>query len=70
MPGPSPDGLSYLLDDSPNSFALTPGFLTPYPNGFLPLAATILLLVRRMPIASAVIMVTIAFSAVAIPIPC
>src|SRR6476661_5391845 len=33
MPGPSPDGLSYLLDDSPNSFALTPGFLTSYPNG-------------------------------------
>ncbi|MEG4215006.1 S8 family serine peptidase [Microcoleus sp. Pol14C6] len=37
MPGPSPDGLSYLLDDSPNSFALTPGFLTPYPNGFFAL---------------------------------
>jgi hypothetical protein len=34
MAGPSPDGFSYLLDDSPNSFALTPGFLTPYPNGF------------------------------------
>lgn len=33
MVGPSPDGRSYLLDDSPNSFALTPGFLTPYPNG-------------------------------------
>ena len=33
MVGPSPDGLSYLLDDSPNSFVLTPGFLTPYPNG-------------------------------------
>ncbi|MEG4113122.1 MULTISPECIES: S8 family serine peptidase [unclassified Microcoleus] len=38
MPGPSPDGLSYLLDDSPNSFALTPGFLTPYPNGFFALS--------------------------------
>jgi len=37
MPGPSPDGLSYLLDDSPNSFALTPGFLTPYPNGLFAL---------------------------------
>ncbi|MEG5062346.1 S8 family serine peptidase [Microcoleus sp. B3-A4] len=37
MPGPSPDGFSYLLDDSPNSFALTPGFLTPYPNGFFAL---------------------------------
>ena len=33
MVGPSPDGLSYLLDNSPNSFVLTPGFLTPYPNG-------------------------------------
>lgn len=33
MVGPSPDGRSYLLDDSPNSFVLTPGFLTPYPNG-------------------------------------
>ena len=33
MAGPSPDGFSYLLDDSPNSFVLTPGFLTPYPNG-------------------------------------
>ncbi|MEG4274423.1 MULTISPECIES: S8 family serine peptidase [unclassified Microcoleus] len=37
MSGPSPDGLSYLLDDSPNSFALTPGFLTPYPNGLFAL---------------------------------
>jgi subtilisin family serine protease len=37
MPGPSPDGFSYLLDDSPNSFALTPGFLTPYPNGLFAL---------------------------------
>jgi subtilisin family serine protease len=37
MPGPSPDGLSYLLDDSPNSFALTPGFLIPYPNGLFAL---------------------------------
>ncbi|MEG4517129.1 MULTISPECIES: S8 family serine peptidase [unclassified Microcoleus] len=37
MPGPSPDGLSYLLDDSPNSFALTQGFLTPYPNGLFAL---------------------------------
>ncbi|MEG4342972.1 S8 family serine peptidase [Microcoleus sp. A003_D6] len=37
MPGPSPDGLSYLLDNSPNSFALTPGFLTPYPNGLFAL---------------------------------
>ena len=37
MPGPSPDGLSYLLDDSPNSFALTPGFLTSYPNGLFAL---------------------------------
>ena len=33
MVGPSSDGRSYLLDDSPNSFVLTPGFLTPYPNG-------------------------------------
>ncbi len=38
MIGPSPDGRSYLLDDSPNSFALTPGFLTPYPNGLFGLA--------------------------------
>src|SRR4028118_421044 len=37
MVGPSSDGLSYLLDDSPNSFALTPGFLTPYPNGLFAL---------------------------------
>src|SRR4028118_860188 len=37
MAGPSPDGLSYLLDDSPNSFALTPGFLSPYPNGLFAL---------------------------------
>ena len=37
MAGPSPDGISYLLDDSPNSFALTPGFLTPYPNGLFAL---------------------------------
>ncbi|MEG3937632.1 S8 family serine peptidase [Microcoleus sp. S36b_A3] len=37
MASPSPDGLSYLLDDSPNSFALTPGFLTPYPNGLFAL---------------------------------
>ena len=37
MAGPSPDGLSYLLDDSPNSFALTPGFLTPYPKGLFAL---------------------------------
>src|SRR4028118_1918106 len=37
MAGPSSDGLFYLLDDSPNSFALTPGFLTPYPNGLFAL---------------------------------
>jgi subtilisin family serine protease len=37
MVGPSPDGRSYLLDDSPNSFSLTPGFLTPYPNGLFAL---------------------------------
>ncbi len=37
MAGPIPDGISYLLDDSPNSFALTPGFLTPYPNGLFAL---------------------------------
>ncbi|MEZ2239592.1 S8 family serine peptidase [Microcoleus sp.] len=37
MAGPSPDGRSYLLDNSPNSFTLTPGFLTPYPNGLLAL---------------------------------
>ena len=37
MAGPSPDGLSYLLDNSPNSFTLTPGFLTPYPNGLFSL---------------------------------
>ncbi|MEG3894731.1 MULTISPECIES: S8 family serine peptidase [unclassified Microcoleus] len=37
MAGPSSDGVSYLLDDSPNSFALTPGFLTPYPNGLFAL---------------------------------
>ncbi|MEG4317901.1 MULTISPECIES: S8 family serine peptidase [unclassified Microcoleus] len=37
MPGPSPDGFSYLLDDSPNSLTLTPGFLTPYPNGLFAL---------------------------------
>ena len=33
MAGPSSDRLSYLLDDSPNSLTLTPGFLTFYPNG-------------------------------------
>lgn len=37
MAGPSSDGLSYLLDDSPNSLTLTPGFLTPYPNGLFAL---------------------------------
>jgi hypothetical protein len=37
MVGPSSDGRSYLLDDSPNSFVLTPGFLTPYPNGLFAL---------------------------------
>jgi subtilisin family serine protease len=37
MVGPSSDGLSYLLDDSPNSLTLTPGFLTPYPNGLFAL---------------------------------
>jgi subtilisin family serine protease len=37
MVGPSPDGRSYLLDDSPNSFTLTPGFLTPHPNGLFAL---------------------------------
>jgi subtilisin family serine protease len=37
MAGPSFDGLSYLLDDSPNSLTLTPGFLTPYPNGLFAL---------------------------------
>ena len=37
MVGPSSDGRSYLLDDSPNSFPLTPGFLTPYPNGLFAL---------------------------------
>ncbi|MEG3846505.1 S8 family serine peptidase [Microcoleus sp. herbarium19] len=37
MAGPSFDGRSYLLDNSPNSFALTPGFLTPYPNGLFAL---------------------------------
>ena len=33
MYGPSADGFSYLLDDQPNTFILTPGFLTPYPKG-------------------------------------
>ncbi|MGB8688085.1 MAG: S8 family serine peptidase [Microcoleus sp.] len=37
MAGPSPDGRSYLLDNGPNSFTLTPGFLTPYPNGLFAL---------------------------------
>ncbi len=37
MVGPSPDGLSYLLDNNPNSFTLTPGFLAPYPNGLFAL---------------------------------
>ncbi|MEG4586870.1 S8 family serine peptidase [Microcoleus sp. MOSTC5] len=37
MVGPTSDGLSYLLDDSPNSLTLTPGFLTPYPNGLFAL---------------------------------
>lgn len=37
MPGPSPDNLSYLLDETPNNFALTPGFLNPYPNGLFAL---------------------------------
>ncbi|PSB51494.1 peptidase S8 [filamentous cyanobacterium Phorm 6] len=37
MAGPSPDGLSYLLDNNPNSLTLTPGFLTPYPNGLFAL---------------------------------
>lgn len=38
MAGPSPDGLSYLLDDFSDSFTLTPGFLAPYPNGLFALA--------------------------------
>jgi len=37
MAGPSPDGRSYLLDNGPNSFTLTPGFLTPYSNGLFAL---------------------------------
>lgn len=37
MAGPSPDGRSYLLDNGPNNFTLTPGFLTPYPNGLFAL---------------------------------
>jgi len=37
MAGPSPDGRSYLLDNSPNILTLTPGFLTPYPNGIFAL---------------------------------
>ncbi|NJS11369.1 MAG: S8 family serine peptidase [Microcoleus sp. CSU_2_2] len=37
MASPSSDGLSYLLDDSSNSLTLTPGFLTPYPNGLFAL---------------------------------
>jgi len=37
MAGPSPDGRSYLLDNSPNILTLTPGFLTPYPNGLFAL---------------------------------
>lgn len=37
MAGPSFDGLSYVLDDSPNSLTLIPGFLTPYPNGLFAL---------------------------------
>ena len=37
MAGPSPDGLSYFLDNNPNSLTLTPGFLTPYPNGLFAL---------------------------------
>lgn len=37
MAGPSADGSSYLLDDSPNSLTLTPGFLAPYPNGLFAL---------------------------------
>jgi subtilisin family serine protease len=37
MAGTSSDGLSYLLDDSPNSLTLIPGFLTPYPNGLFAL---------------------------------
>ncbi|WP_293136292.1 S8 family serine peptidase [Microcoleus sp. bin38.metabat.b11b12b14.051] len=37
MAGPSPDGFSYLLDNNPNSLTLTPGFLTPYPNGLFAL---------------------------------
>ncbi|OCQ99174.1 peptidase S8 [Oscillatoriales cyanobacterium USR001] len=38
MAGPSADGRSYLLDDSSNSLTLTPGFLTPYPNGLFALS--------------------------------
>jgi hypothetical protein len=37
MAGPSPDNLAYLLDDSPNSLTLTPGFLAPYPKGLFAL---------------------------------
>lgn len=37
MAGPSPDGLAYLLDDQPNTFTLTPGFLAPYPKGLFAL---------------------------------
>lgn len=37
MSGPSSDGRSYLLDNNPNTFTLTPGFLTPYANGLFAL---------------------------------
>ncbi|MDF0553691.1 S8 family serine peptidase [Kamptonema sp. UHCC 0994] len=37
MAGPSTDNLAYLLDESPNSLTLTPGFLTPYPKGLFAL---------------------------------
>lgn len=33
MIGPSPDGLSYLLDDTANNFTLSVNLLVPYPQG-------------------------------------
>ncbi|MCL1463088.1 calcium-binding protein [Argonema galeatum] len=35
--GPSPDGFSYLLDDTDNTLTLSPGFLAPYPGGLIAL---------------------------------
>ncbi len=83
MAGPSPDGRSYLLDNGPNSFTLTPGFLTPYPNGLFALGGNDFIVGAsdadrisgddgndRLMTYSTAVSVTISSSATPVMIPC